>query len=107
MKVSEMIRRAGLSDREILDAVSAAKKALKAAETRAQRQSHKLTEQAFDKFDGADDVGRAARENAILRAQRKASEAMSKARRTYNQKLEDLRAKAGPWGDLIPQNIPE
>jgi vacuolar-type H+-ATPase subunit H len=105
MKISEMIK-AEMSDAEVNKAVKAARTALKAAETKAQKALNKATQEAFERFDGSVDVERAARENAIKRAQRAAEDSMRKARETYNKKLDDLRSEAGQWADLVPRNIP-
>lgn len=101
-----MIRQAEMSDADVNKAVKSARTALKAAETKAQRELNKATQEAFEKYDGSVDVERSARENTIKRAQKAADDLMRKARESYNKKLDDLRSKAGQWAELVPRNVP-
>jgi len=103
VKLARMERnRAGsMTDGDVLDAMAKAKKTLKIAETKARRKFEKEKQRALAFFD-ADDVGRAARHNAIRRAEVLESSEMSRAQDGYRRRLEEIRRGAGVWADLVP-----
>ncbi len=92
-----------MNDGQVLNEVAAAKRGFKTAETRARKQLSTAKKEATDFFANADDVGRAARHNAIKRAEAAHDEALARARIRLIDRLEDLRARAGDWADLVPR----
>ncbi len=100
-RTSPMSARSPTPDHEIHAAVDAAKRARKSAETKAQRTFEAAKNRALTFF-GSTDVERAARTNAIRRAQVELEQQLDAARAKYNATLETIRARAGQWADLVP-----
>jgi hypothetical protein len=92
-----------LTDTEILDLVAKAKRYRKAAETRAYRE-YNLEKKRIWEFwvGGTDDVGRAAQRNAMRRAEIVLANKLDAARDRYQQRLDEARANAGKWAELVP-----
>lgn len=90
-----------MTDAQVLDGVARAKRAYKSAETKARREYAEEKKRVFAFF-GSSDVERAARENALLRAESYLDAKLAAARITLINKLEALRAVAGEWADLVP-----
>ena len=92
-----------MTDSDVHKEVDAARRALHAAETRATNRFQQAENDAFSFFHDADDVGRAARGNAIIRARREYDNAIEVARQKYAVRLQDIRERAGTWEDLVPR----
>ena len=90
-----------MNDGHVLDEVAAAKRACKSTETTANRRlaAEKIRVRSFF-VDSDSDVERAAKHNAIKRAEAAFDETMSAAK--IIDRLETLRVRAGEWADLVP-----
>ncbi len=92
-----------MNDGQVLDAVAVAKRSYKRAEAAATRKFQTVTDKAEAFFNGRDDVERAAKHNAIKRAEAEYEVAVNRARITLIDRLESLRERAGEWADLVPR----
>lgn len=90
---------------EVYKVIDNAKRALKTAETKARRYHKAAVDEAWRFFGNspATDVERAAKHNAIKRADATLDADMADARIAYIDKIEKLRERAGEWADLVPR----
>ena len=90
-----------MTDGQVLDAVAAAKRAYKSAETIANRRFTSAKKHA-EQFFGNDDVERAAKHNALKRAEAELIENLNRAKIRFIDRLEFIRERAKQWADLVP-----
>ena len=92
-----------MTDKQVLDAVARAKRAHRTAETKAQRKAVRERKKVHALFSGAqDDVGRAARHNQLHRIDAVLDADLAIARVRLVDSLEETRARAGEWAELVP-----
>ena len=90
-----------MTDTDVWHGIESAKRKFKAAETRAEKKFSLAAQRAF-KFYGFTDIEQASRQNALQRARAVSDAEISKARISLIDALENLRARAGEWADLVP-----
>jgi hypothetical protein len=90
-----------MTDKQVLDAIEKIQRSSRASRRKAERRTSAGTQHAYRTF-GSSDVEQAARSNYVRRLQVEVGKAELKRRTQRARKLEDLRAQAGGWADLVP-----
>lgn len=94
-----------MTDKQVLDAIEKIQRSSKASQRLSERRYGAAQVHAF-RFYGSSDVEQAARSNYLRRVELELENRETKRRTLRARRLEELRAQAGEWSDLVPSVAP-
>lgn len=95
-----------MTDGEVLTEIELAKRVRNRLLRRAERQRYVATCFEWARWAGrrATELDQAARQEALDEIDKRCAEKVIEARHAYRKRLEELRASAGQWADLVPSS---